>query len=358
MQNYSGEEGLQYHLQIRPGDVGRYVIMPGDPKRCAKIAKHFDDAKLIADSREYVTYTGYLDGEKVSVTSTGIGGPSASIALEELTLCGADTFIRVGTCGGIDLDVKGGDIVVATGAVRMEGTSREYAPIEYPAVASLEVTNALVQAAKEAKVDVAVHLDHGLTFETVDKALGLGFTSVMLDASTLPFEENIAKVKTVVEKARKYGATVEAELGLVGGSEDGSCDHGIRCTDPDDAVVYARETGIDALAVAIGNAHGNYPVAPTLAFDVLEKIHEKVDIPLVLHGGSGITDKDFQRAISLGIRKVNIATASFNSLTAHVEKYMASTDKHNFFDLNEAMVQGTYENVKRHILVFNEPYQA
>ena len=216
----------------------------------------------------------------------------------------------------------------------------------------------MVQAAKEAKVDVAVHLDHGLTFETVDKALGLGFTSVMLDASTLPFEENIAKVKTVVEKARKYGATVEAELGLVGGSEDGSCDHGIRCTDPDDAVVYARETGIDALAVAIGNAHGNYPVAPTLAFDVLEKIHEKVDIPLVLHGGSGITDKDFQRAISLGIRKVNIATASFNSLTAHVEKYMASTDKHNFFDLNEAMVQGTYENVKRHILVFNEPYQA
>ena len=215
----------------------------------------------------------------------------------------------------------------------------------------------MVQAAKEAKVDVAVHLDHGLTFETVDKALELGFTSVMLDASTLPFEENIARVKVVVEKARKYGATVEAELGLVGGSEDGSCDHGIRCTDPDDAVVFARETGIDALAVAIGNAHGNYPVAPTLAFDVLEKIHEKVDIPLVLHGGSGITDKDFQRAISLGIRKVNIATASFNSLTAHVEKYMESTDKHNFFDLNEAMVQGTYENVKRHILVFNEPYQ-
>ena len=215
----------------------------------------------------------------------------------------------------------------------------------------------MVQAAKEAKVDVAVHLDHGLTFETVDKALELGFTSVMLDASTLPFEENIARVKAVVEKARKYGATVEAELGLVGGSEDGSCDHGIRCTDPDDAVVYARETGIDALAVAIGNAHGNYPVAPTLAFDVLEKIHEKVDIPLVLHGGSGITDKDFQKVISLGIRKVNIATASFNSLTAHVEKYMESTDKHNFFDLNEAMVQGTYENVKRHILVFNEPYQ-
>lgn len=149
MQNYSGEAGLQYHLQIRPGDVGRYVILPGDPKRCEKIAKHFEDAKLVVDSREFVTYTGYLEGEKVSVTSTGIGGPSASIAMEELVQCGADTFVRVGTCGGIDLDVKGGDIVIATGAVRMEGTSREYAPIEYPAVADLEVANALVEAAKE-----------------------------------------------------------------------------------------------------------------------------------------------------------------------------------------------------------------
>lgn len=149
MQNYSGEAGLQYHLQIRGGDVGRYVLLPGDPKRCEKIAKHFDDAKLVADSREYVTYTGYLDGEKVSVTSTGIGGPSATIALEELVLCGADTFIRVGTCGGMDLEVKGGDIVVATGAIRMEGTSKEYAPIEYPAVADLDVTNALVAASRD-----------------------------------------------------------------------------------------------------------------------------------------------------------------------------------------------------------------
>ena len=146
---YSENPDKQYHIQVGEGDVGKYVILPGDPKRCEKIARHFDDAKLVADSREFVTYTGYLDGEKVSVTSTGIGGPSATIAMEELVLCGADTFVRVGTCGGIDLDVKGGDIVVATGAVRMEGTSREYAPIEYPAVADLEVTNALVAAAKE-----------------------------------------------------------------------------------------------------------------------------------------------------------------------------------------------------------------
>ena len=142
------KEGVQYHLQIRKGDVGRYVILPGDPKRCALIAEHFESSRLIADSREFVTYTGFLNGEKVSVTSTGIGGPSAAIAMEELVKCGADTFVRIGTCGGMELDVKGGDIVVATGAIRKEGTSREYAPIEFPAVADLTVTNALVNAAK------------------------------------------------------------------------------------------------------------------------------------------------------------------------------------------------------------------
>lgn len=211
----------------------------------------------------------------------------------------------------------------------------------------------MVQAAKEAKVDVAVHLDHGLTMETVQKALDLGFTSVMFDSSTYPFEENIARTREVVKLAEKYGATVEAELGLVGGSEDGSCDHGIRCTDPEDAKVFCEETGIDALAVAIGNAHGNYPVAPKLAFDVLEQIHAKTAVPLVLHGGSGITDEDFQKAISLGIVKVNIATASFNRLTMRAEEYLQTEGRHNYFALNEAMVQGTFENVKHHIEVFN-----
>lgn len=211
----------------------------------------------------------------------------------------------------------------------------------------------MVQAAKEAKVDVAVHLDHGLTMETVKKALELGFTSVMYDSSTYPFEENMARTREVVEIAKKYGATVEAELGLVGGSEDGSCDHGIRCTDPEDAKVFCENTGIDALAVAIGNAHGNYPVAPTLAFDVLEEIGQKTEIPLVLHGGSGITDEDFRRAISLGIVKVNIATASFNQLTKRAKEYFRTEGAHNYFKLNEAMVQGTYENVRHHIEVFN-----
>ncbi len=146
MINYS-EDKTMYHIGVAPGQVGKYVILPGDPKRCIKIAAYFDDPVFIADNREYVTYTGTLDGVPVSVTSTGIGGPSASIAMEELHMCGADTFIRVGTAGGMDLDVQAGDVVIASGAIRMEGTSKEYAPIEWPAVADFEITNALYQAA-------------------------------------------------------------------------------------------------------------------------------------------------------------------------------------------------------------------
>ena len=144
---YSLDPLRQYHIQVAAGEVGRYVLLPGDPKRCAKIAKYFDDPVLVADSREYVTYTGTLDGVKVSVTSTGIGGPSAAIAMEELANCGADTFIRVGTCGGMQEEVMSGDIVIASGAVRMEGTGKEYAPIEYQAVADYRVLRALDEAA-------------------------------------------------------------------------------------------------------------------------------------------------------------------------------------------------------------------
>ena len=147
MKNYSEDADRQYHIQVAEGEVGRYVLLPGDPKRCEKIAQYLDHPVQIADNREYITYTGTLDGIRVSVTSTGIGGPSASIAMEELYRCGADTFVRIGTCGGIQPEVKSGDIVIATGAVRMEGTSREYAPLEFPAVADLAVTNALVEAA-------------------------------------------------------------------------------------------------------------------------------------------------------------------------------------------------------------------
>lgn len=149
-------KGKEFHINVAKGEVGRYVILPGDPGRCEKIASYLDNPVKVASNREYVTYTGELEGVKVSVTSTGIGGPSASIAMEELIHCGADTFIRVGTSGGMQPEVCGGDMVIATGAIRFEGTTKEYAPIEYPAVANFEIVSALKQAADE--MGVTSHL--------------------------------------------------------------------------------------------------------------------------------------------------------------------------------------------------------
>lgn len=142
------ETEKQFHIRCVAGDVGRYVLLPGDPGRCEVIAQYFDNPVHVGTNREYNIWTGTLLGEKVSVCSTGIGGPSASIAMEELTKIGADTFIRVGTCGGIALDVQPGDVVVATGAIRFEHTSMEYAPIEFPAVSDFGIASALKDAAQ------------------------------------------------------------------------------------------------------------------------------------------------------------------------------------------------------------------
>ncbi|MCF0140930.1 MAG: ketose-bisphosphate aldolase [Mogibacterium sp.] len=221
----------------------------------------------------------------------------------------------------------------------------KYAPLEI-------IGPGMVQAAREAKVDVAVNFDHSRTEETIRKALEYGFTSVMYDGSTDEFEENIRGTKNIVDIASAYGASVEGELGLVGGSEDGLSDHGILCTNPDKAKEFCERTGISCLAVAIGNAHGDYPTAPVLAFDILEEINRKAGMPLVLHGGSGISDEDFRKAISLGIAKINIGTASFNNVTKFATEYLATEGKHTYFELNTAMTEGMYENALRHIKVF------
>ena len=142
------QHDVQFHIRCKEGDVGGYCILPGDPGRCEAIAAQFDDARLVSQNREYTVYTGVLLGERVSVCRTGIGGPSAAIAMEELIHIGAHTFVRVGTCGGMSAKVRAGDVVIATGAIRMEGTSREYAPIEFPAVPDFSVLCALVQAAE------------------------------------------------------------------------------------------------------------------------------------------------------------------------------------------------------------------
>lgn len=150
----------QYHTHTAQGDVGRYVLLPGDPGRVPLIAAHLENAKHIATNREYVTYTGWLDGEKVSVTSTGIGCPSSAIAVEELYRSGADTFIRVGTSGSLQPGTKSNDLAIVTGAIRHEGTSSHYMPIEFPAVCDLEVVTAMRAAVNKLGVRYQVGISH------------------------------------------------------------------------------------------------------------------------------------------------------------------------------------------------------
>lgn len=216
----------------------------------------------------------------------------------------------------------------------------------------------MVAAAKNAKTPVAVHFDHGKTEKMISLALELGFTSVMFDGSHLPLEKNIEETKKIVSMAKKYSASVEAEIGCVGGSEDGSEDIAINCTKPDDAVRFAEETMVDALAIAIGNAHGNYKSTPKLRFDILEECEKRVSIPLVLHGGTGISEEDFVRCSKTGIKKINIATATFDSVEKSVRDCYNENKINGYYDLQGAEVEGAYQNAKRHILIFGTDNKA
>lgn len=210
----------------------------------------------------------------------------------------------------------------------------------------------MVAAAKNAKVPVAVHFDHGKTIEKITQALETGFTSVMFDGSHLPFDENIEFTKKIIEIAKKYDASVEAEIGCVGGSEDGSENIAINCTKPEDAVKFENETGVDALAIAIGNAHGNYKSTPKLRFDILSEVEQKTHTPLVLHGGTGISPDDFVRCSKTGIKKINIATATFDRVEQSVRSAYENGSINGYYDLQGAEVEGAYQNAKKHILIF------
>lgn len=216
----------------------------------------------------------------------------------------------------------------------------------------------MVAAAESAETPVAVHFDHGKTLEKITQALDIGFTSVMFDGSHLPLDENIAMTKRVIELAAEYDADVEAEIGCVGGSEDGSEDIAINCTKVEDAVRFEAETGVDALAIAIGNAHGNYKSTPKLRFDILEEVEKNTDLPLVLHGGTGITPEDFVRCSHTGIKKINIATATFDSVENNVNKCYNDGSIKGYYDLQSAEVEGAYQNVKKHILIFGTDNKA
>lgn len=210
----------------------------------------------------------------------------------------------------------------------------------------------MVAAAENADTPVAVHFDHGKTLEKIEQALDLGFTSVMFDGSHLPLDENIEMTKKVMAMAEEYDASVEAEIGCVGGSEDGSEDIAVNCTKPEDAVRFESETGVDALAIAIGNAHGNYKSTPKLRFDILQRVEEITDTPLVLHGGTGISPEDFVKCSKTGIKKINIATATFDMVENTVHNCYNGNSIKGYYDLQAAEVEGAYENAKKHILIF------
>ncbi|MFT2139469.1 fructose-bisphosphate aldolase [Bacillus thuringiensis] len=216
----------------------------------------------------------------------------------------------------------------------------------------------MVAAAKKATVPVAVHFDHGMTFEKIKETLEIGFSSVMFDGSHYPLEENIQRTKEVVELAKQYGATVEAEIGRVGGSEDGSEDIEMMLTSTKEAKRFAEETDVDALAVAIGNAHGMYNGDPDLRLDRLQEINGIVDIPLVLHGGSGISPEDFKQCIQHGVRKINVATATFQNIVSTVNTAVLNTPYSDYFMYHQDVIEAAYENVKNHMLIFGSENKA
>ena len=213
--------------------------------------------------------------------------------------------------------------------------------------------------ANKVSVPVSIHLDHGDGFPICMEALRLGFTSVMIDGSRLSLEDNIRLTLKAKELAAARGATLEAEIGRVGGDE-GMGQVRDSCTRPEEALAFWRQTGVDALAVAIGNAHGNYRFAPELQFDILETIHNTVDCPLVLHGGTGISFADFRRTIDLGVRKINIATALLDAQREAARESLRGGADPSYFAVSEHMTERIAQTVARHIGVFNnrEPLSA
>jgi len=210
----------------------------------------------------------------------------------------------------------------------------------------------MIAAARKCTMPTAVHLDHGRTLETVRLALSLGFTSVMFDGSHYPLEKNIEMTREIVMMAEKFGASVEGEIGSIGGAEGDMDSADIQVTSVAEAKRFAEETKVDALAVAIGTAHGNYKETPLLRIDRLKEIHAALDTPLVLHGGTGLTREDFHNCLKNGITKINIATASYDSSAAKVKAVHKAKPDASYFDFSDAICVGTYENVKKHMEIF------
>ena len=283
------------------------------------------------------------------------------VNMNEVLIPAKKNRYAVGLFNAVNLELARG-IINAAEATRspvIMGTAEvllPYGPLE-------EVSYYLIPMAKKASVPVVVHLDHGLTYDTCVEALKLGFSSVMYDCSTDSYEENVRKVKEMADLAHSYGATIEGELGHVGdneGSAEGSHhldDPSKYFTDPKLAKDFVEKTGVDALAIAVGNAHGAYKLPPKLDFERIRTIANTVDVPLVLHGGSGLTDDDFRRAIKEGISKVNIFT-DINVAAVEAEfKKFHSMDK-GLIDLIPASVEAVKLETSKKMKLFSSDGKA
>lgn len=218
---------------------------------------------------------------------------------------------------------------------------------------------AMIAMAKSAKVPVCVHLDHGVSLEMIDKALDLGFTSVMIDASALPYEENLAVTKAVTEKAHAMGVSVEAELGRLVTGEDGEAADGITrsaedyYTDPDEAKAFCENTGVDALAIAFGTSHGFYKAEPKLSFEVIKNVAKATGLPLVMHGGSGVSPEGYLEAIKCGIRKINYYSYMSKAGYEAAAKVIAEGKTSYLHDVEFAAMKAMCEDVKAAIKIFS-----
>ncbi|GHT77229.1 fructose-bisphosphate aldolase [Bacteroidia bacterium] len=233
----------------------------------------------------------------------------------------------------------------------------QLAEVQFPYSPIAKMAPLFIEAAEKATVPVAVHLDHGQSFETCAKAIQLGFQSVMIDASSLPLEENIRLSRQVCRMAKAFGVNVEAELGKVGDTGEGEGESGHTATpdvftDVEESARFVDETGIDALAIAIGNLHGKYTATPNLNIKRLIEIKQRNDLPLVLHGGSGTSEADFKACVHNGIAKINVATALQIEITEKIKQYLAETSRPNYIDMKYKMVEATKEAVRNHILLF------
>lgn len=238
----------------------------------------------------------------------------------------------------------------------------QLAEVQFPCAPMELMAPVYLEAAKRASVPVAVHLDHGQSLETCVKAIQLGFNSVMFDGAELSFEENVRQTAEIVRIAHAAGVDVEAELGRVGDTGFGGEGTGEATpdvfTDVDESAEFIRLTGVEALAIAIGNLHGRYVATPKLNIERLKEIASRNELPLVLHGGSGTSEEDFKSCIHNGICKINVATALQMAVADAVRKYLSENDSAGYIDTKSVIVEATKESVKQHIMLFESNGKA